>query len=120
MREVLAYQKDGALCLFDGHKLIALPISSVMGFREIRNQMAITFHGYDEKYKTVPYEKAGVAIVRGGVTVPAYGVLTVEKDGDDYELLIPNYEIETLSALTGLKIGYVAENPKSENGEDRT
>ena len=103
-REVDCCQREGELCLFDGSRVLALPLA---GAKLSMLEFGVPVDGSTWLRKDRPdsrkYRQYGVLCGNGGqIGLSFCCALEVWKDGRGYRLLFPAYELERVSRLTGL------------------
>lgn len=103
-REVDCCQRQGELCLFDGSRVLALPLA---GAKLRLLEWGVPVDGSTWLRKDRPdsrkYRQYGVLCGNGGqIGLSFCCALEVWKDGRGYRLLFPAYELERVSRLTGL------------------
>lgn len=101
--DTIFWRKENAFCVFDGIALYEFPLKEIVKMERIGRR--VRFYGWNKKkpfahirYK--PYKIRKKPFKEKYSTI-AYYRLVFARDGEEYEILIPNYEKETLEKLLG-------------------
>ena len=99
-----AYVKDDDLCLTSLDGVLAIPLNELRAIKTVRKHIVFSGWSKDEPYispKYKPYVMGADAY--GGIHCKWYHVLEFEHDGETWGIWFPNYELQTVEKLTGLK-----------------
>lgn len=99
------FRREDVLCLADLENRYELPISAMRRLKMVKKPLVIQGWNKEEKlndpfYK--PYKLTMDSYER--VHTKSYGLLELNHDGVDWALWLPPYELNYISALTGLPI----------------
>ena len=116
--ELQGYVRDGELFLYDGERVLALPLAAAK-LRIL--EQGISVDGSSWLRESAPgnrkYRKYGVMCgSTGQIDLRFCGVLEFWKDGRGYRLLLPAYEILKLALLTELTPPKLPGEDKGKNG----
>ena len=97
--DALLFSRDGALCVFDGRDVFAFPKNEMTGIKVIEKELPVGNWNKSEPQESDRFRKYGVR--------PQFGLryfcsLETVRGGEKYCLPFPAYELDTLTALTGL------------------
>lgn len=103
--EMRVFRRDGMLCLADLEHRYEIPITALRRLRRVKKGISINGwnkaeNGNSKFYK--PYKLAFDSY--GRVSTRAYGILELNHNGQDWAVWLPPYELNYISALTGLTI----------------
>ncbi len=103
--EMKVFRREDMLCLTDLENRYELPISTLRRLRRVKKGLCIygwnkAERGDSEFYK--PYKLAFDSY--GRVSTRAYGLLELHYNGEDWAVWLPPYELNYISAPTGLTI----------------
>jgi len=96
--EVRLYQKDGKLFLFDSESVFAFESNEVKEILTVDETVSIEFWGRrGEIDKVKKYKVNGIEADKEGiVSIDRYHILRVEREGREYGLYFPSYELPAL------------------------
>lgn len=97
------FLRDGHLWILQGQRLFALPLDPTASLAFQKE--GIFIHNWNQKQAAwrAEYRKAGVSTMQGEPTRLRYFCcLTTHLGQDEYRLLFPAYELQTMQELTGL------------------
>ena len=101
---------DGfTLCIADVGTLYSFPLENLKAIRKINKNAIISQWNKEEPYNKGEYKKYKMSTGNFGITTRPYYVLEIEKDGEEYGIHFPCYELPTFEALTGLTVTDQAE-----------
>lgn len=103
--EMRVFRREDMLCIADLEHRYEIPLSSLRRLRRVKKGLSIygwnkAESGNSKFYK--PYKLAFDGY--GRVTTRAYGLLELKHNGEDWTIWLPSYELNYISALTGLPI----------------
>jgi len=98
--EVDLFDRDGALCLFDGTNIYALPKEEMTSIRVIVKEVLVDGWNKPEPEDSEVFVKKGVKPRMG---LRYFCALDLERDGEKLSLLFPAYELGRITELTGLE-----------------
>ncbi len=105
-----AYREEDRLCIADMGTVYAVPLAGLKGIVKIEKTATFSSWNKEEPYNKGAYKKYKITVNNyGTLFVKPYYSLQFIADGEEFELLFPPYELETLEKLTGL----TAEDNKS-------
>ncbi len=100
-RSYYLFREGENLCFADEEKVIAIPISEIHDVEKVKKSVSISDWNKEESYRDPKYRGYGIRESNGFLIVKPYYSLKV---GEDYEILIPNYDLELVAELAGLEI----------------
>lgn len=98
--DTMLWRENEAFYFFDGYAVYEFPIADLVNAERIERH--ICFCGWNKKvsYGVKPYAVRR-KVFTNSYSIKNYYRLAFEKNGEEYEILIPNYEKQTLEKLTG-------------------
>lgn len=120
-QEMMLFCKDDALCVTDGIREYALPLDELTGIRLWEHGIPIAQWHQKGNPKSRQYRNVGVMMqgeLLAGLRFCC--LLTLRRDGEDYALAFPAYELPTIMALTGFRapmLPPVAPKRKTQTGK---
>ena len=106
--EMFAYKGDGSLNIADFNAVYSIPLSSVTGVEKIEKETTLLGWSKDESFDSEKYAEYGIKENDDGfIVIPYYYSVRLSVENEDceaeeFELLIPPYERETLANLIGI------------------
>lgn len=100
VKEYLVYKDELYLYFVDVYALIKIPLSSIKGLNQIDN--SINFYGWNKKElpSSDKYKKYKIKTLNNMYfKIPSYWSLDIELDGEEYSILIANYDKEIVKNL---------------------
>lgn len=99
------FRRDDVLCLADRENRYELPISELRCLRRVKKPLVIQGWNKDEPINAEFYKPYKLTMDNyERVHTKAYGLLELRHDGVDWAVWLPPYELNYISALTGLPI----------------
>ncbi len=96
--ETRIFTKDNLLCVADIQYLLAFPLESIKNVKLFKKTISFPNWNKEEIYNKGEYKQYKIVQNGYGVYfVKYYYSVEIEKDGETYELMIPNYEKDVLS-----------------------
>lgn len=94
---------DGAnLCFADAASKYTVPFSDIRCVKEIKKNISFLFWNKDEEPDKGEYKQYKIRQNNFGYTVKYYYALVIERDGEEYDLHFPPYELSVIEKLTGV------------------
>lgn len=101
--EMRLFREDSALCLADGIQKYALPLDTLTGIDLWEHGIPTAFWNKEEAPNSKRFKDAGVMLQNDmPVGLRFCCRLNLQKDGQDYALAFPAYELPTVTKLTAL------------------
>lgn len=102
--EMAVYRKDDRLCFSDYHGEWAIPIGEIQGVQNVPKKVQVS--GWNKEYPvTAPQLKPYKPIDNNGsIFVRAYYAIEIQSIWGAFEILIPNYDMETVMQIAGLEM----------------
>lgn len=101
--EMRLFREDGSLCVTDGIQKYALPLDALTGIDLWKHGIPIVFWNKNEKPNSKSFRNAGIMLQNDmPVGLRFCCRLNLQKDGQDYALAFPAYELPTVTKLTAL------------------
>lgn len=89
------YEQDGCLCFWDVYHVISVPLAQIRGVETVKERTTLRCWNKKETVYSQPYKKyklrqdsAGVVYIKG------YGRIKIGIGSDEYEVLIPDYDLD--------------------------
>ena len=97
------FTREDALCVFTGADVFAFPLEDLKGLRSVDRAFPVAGWNKPEAPSAQKYRDAGVTL-RGGLpaSLRFCCALDLSRNGEDYRLLFPAYELPVFSRRTGL------------------
>ena len=96
-------EKDNLmLCALD--KKFCFKLESLKAIEKRKCELHLSYWHKDKKCTDESFKKYGLKIDGGKVTINEYYVLTLDREGEEWGICFPNYEIELLEKVTGIKV----------------
>ncbi len=97
------FMRDGDLCIFDGIDVFAFPRSGMTGLRIVEREFPISGWNKPQPPTQKQYIDCGVTLHgEKPASLRFCCALDLSRDGEDYRLLFPAYELPVFARLTGL------------------
>ncbi len=92
--ELQIYRDESNFYVADLESLVAIPLSSFTGIYKVNKR--VTFDGWNKEEPTnsPKYKPYNIMRCSVGLTIKPYYSIHFNIDGDEYEILIPNYELD--------------------------
>ena len=101
--EMFAFADDKALHIADYNDVYSISKSSIKGIEKVEKETTLLGWSKDESFDSPKYAEYEIKENdEGFVVIPYYYSVKIESDGDEFELIIPPYEVDELSRLAGL------------------
>lgn len=99
------FRREDVLCLADLENRYELPISAMRRLKKVKKPLVIQGWNKEEKLNDPFYKPYKLTMDNyERVHTKSYGLLELNHDGVDWALWLPPYELNYISALTGLPI----------------
>ena len=99
------FRREDVLCLADLENRYELPISAMRRLKMVKKPLVIQGWNKEEKLNDPFYKPYKLTMDNyARVHTKSYGLLELNHDGVDWALWLPPYELNYISALTGLPI----------------
>ena len=99
------YRREDVLCLADLENRYELPISAMRRLKMVKKPLVIQGWNKEEKLNAPFYKPYKLTMDNyERVHTKSYGLLELNHDGVDWAVWLPPYELNYISALTGLPI----------------
>ena len=99
------FRREDVLCLADLENRYELPISALRRLKKVKKPLVIQGWNKEEKLNDPFYKPYKLTMDSyGRVHTKAYGLLELTHEGVDWAVWLPPYELNYISALTGLPI----------------
>lgn len=103
--EMRVFRREDMLCIADLEHRYEIPLSSLRRLHRVKKGLSILGWNKAEKGNSGFYKPYKLAFDGyGRVTTRAYGMLELQHNGEDWAVWLPPYELNYISALTGLTI----------------
>ncbi len=104
-QELKVFIEDDNLCFADSYRVIALKLDSFKNIVKINKRIAVPFWNKEKSFKDDEYKEYKVKVNGNGLIFikPYYSVKHVLNDVE-YEILIPNYELNNFLKLLPLEV----------------
>lgn len=108
MLEMFAYNDGDCLCIADYNDVYSIPKAAFTSVERIERPITVLGWSKDEGFESEDYAEYEMRETEEGfISIPCYysAKISIQNDEDEteeFELLIPPYEYESFSALTGL------------------
>lgn len=112
--EMRAYLKDYNLCLADVGGVYSFPLESLRRITTVKKRIILPEWNKEEAYNKGIYKQYKISSNQYGVSVKPYYILEIEKDGEEYGIYFPSYELPTFESLTLMH----AEDPDDKAAEE--
>lgn len=98
------YVEDDNLCFADSVKVIAVPLCSVKSITKVKKWTALACWNKDEKINSTTYKPYKLFYYEGKVNMRWHYSVVADVWGEEYEIQIPNYDIENFRKVVPLEI----------------
>lgn len=95
------FREGENLCFADREKVVSIPISEIHDVEKVKKSVSISDWNKEESYRDSEYRGFGIRESNGFLLIKAFYSLKV---GQDYEILVPNYDFAAVAELAGLKM----------------
>lgn len=100
--DMRAFREEDKLCFADVGSVVGIPLSSIDSIRTEKRKLSFYFWNKGVPPDAQPYRQYRIRTgFFGAHVIREVLVLHIRSDSGEYELLIPPYESDTLSRLTG-------------------
>ncbi len=103
MQEMKIYADSDSLYIASLHCLTAIPVAAIREIVENKKRTAFIQWTKDKSYRSPEYKQYKVRAFQYGFTTKTYS-LRIASDGAEAEIVIPNFEIETLKTYVSVPI----------------
>ncbi len=98
------YIENACICFADAYEVLEIPLSSVKSIKKVKKRAMFPNWNKNDPPSSKNYKKYKIAMNNQNVYYAHYYSVLIEDIRGDFELFIPNYDIETFSALTAIRI----------------
>lgn len=102
--EVNVFVDSGALCFATSMERYSIPLSSIMRVRKVKKSITLPGWNKDEPHNKGEYKQFRIAWSHDMYTIKGYYCLSIVHNLEEYELFVPEYEINTLRRFLDLPI----------------
>ena len=113
--EARAYLKDYNLCLADVGGVYSFPLESLKRISTVKKRIILPEWNKEEVFNKGIYKQYKISSNQYGISVKPYYILELEKDGEEYGIYFPSYELPTFESLTLLHAESPDEKAKEED-----
>lgn len=113
--EMRAYLCDYNLCLADVENVYSFPLNSLKRITAVKKRIMLPSWNKEEDHNKGIYKQYKISSNQYGYSVKPYYILELERDGEEYGIYFPSYELPTFESLTLLH----AENPDDKADEEK-
>lgn len=103
-RPVQIFKEDDKLCFFDDTYVLSLPISSIREVVFVQKGTSIESWKKDTLYNKGEYKQYKIRF-NNGISIKGYYSVRFSGHNEEFEILIPLYDVKTFFALTGGRFG---------------
>lgn len=103
--ELRMFKEEDNICLADTNKVYSFPISSIKDIKLVNKR--ISFYGWnkDIAYNSKEFKQYKITSNNNGVfLMKSYYSIIINNEIEDYEILVPIYDIDKFLSLTNLKL----------------
>ena len=103
--EMHLFKEEDNLCLANAHEVYSIPISYIKSIKMINKKATVFGWNKELAYNSPEYKKYKIAVNNYGTLFikPYYSIL-INNGFEDFELLVPSYDIDKFLNLTNLEI----------------
>lgn len=94
-----AYEKDECLCFFDGRQEFSIPFEAIKTVEVEKKRMRIMEWLKDEDYKDRKFKEYKIVETNVGLVIPEHYQISIVHDGQQFEIIVPNYEEEAMRKI---------------------
>lgn len=98
------YVENACICFADAYQVLEIPLSSVKSIKKVKKRAMFPNWNKNDPPSSKNYKKYKIAMNNQNVYYAHYYSVLIEDIRGDFVLFIPNYDIETFSALTAIRI----------------
>ena len=102
--EFSAWREKDRLCLAERTTRFDIPLNTFRRAEKIKRGYFISSWNKAEHYRSAEYRKYKIHTVNGEICPNGYIAVCLEYRGEDYEMRVPLWEVDSLSDLTGWMI----------------
>ena len=113
--EARVYLKDYNLCIADVGGVYSFPLESLKRITTVKKRIILPEWNKEEAYNKGIYKQYKISSNQYGISVKPYYILELEKDGEEYGIYFPSYELPTFESLTLLHAESPDEKAKEED-----
>ncbi len=101
----MAYRENDSLCLTTDEEKHTIPLSQITGIRTINKRASLMVWYKDTPYNKGEYKSYKMTASQwgGDISFKPYYSLCIQRDGEEYELYFPPYELPLIQRLTGIE-----------------
>lgn len=96
------YTYNSNLCIATNYTVFEIPLSSLRSARLEKKKATFPYWTKTERWGSKTYKKYKIGFSEGKYYAKYYSV-QIEDEKGEFELLIPNYDFETFSSVTGIR-----------------
>ncbi|MBQ8338832.1 MAG: hypothetical protein IJY16_00090 [Clostridia bacterium] len=101
------FVEEASLCFFDGEYVLAIPFAEITGIVEVKSPLTIDGWMKEVPHTAAPYDAYDITELGEGEDIyrlGSYCAVRCRREGEDYQVIIPRYDIDVILALTGLAL----------------
>ena len=103
--ELHLFRENDNLCLATVGEVYAFPIANIKKIKEINKRITVGGWNKEEAYNSKEYNKYKIVANNMGILFyKQYYSIVISKGDEDFEILVPNYDIESILEITNLDI----------------
>lgn len=102
--EKRAYIKDNALHLADAQQVVAVPLEEITEITLQKHRINVPSWNKEIHFSKEPYKQYKMRANQFGMLFIRYYIAAIDHYGEQYQLYIPQYDINQLLTLTGLQV----------------
>ncbi len=103
--DVKAFMQDGALFFADTRRKYSIPLTSLGDIRTIKKRTSVPLWNKDVPYNDEKYKPYKITENNyGHIFFKPYYALSINHEGEEYELYFPPYELPIIERLTGKRV----------------
>ncbi len=99
------YRSGNSLCIIHGSSKYEIPLGEISEIRTVKKSISVLGWNKDTKCDEGEYKKYKLKEDRHGfVKIRQHYILVINRNGEEYGLYFPNYELPAMEELTGIKV----------------
>lgn len=102
--DLRAFVKDGHLCLADLSNVYSFRLDSMKSITKINKRVHFPTWNKEVKHNELMYKPYKITLKDNIYSTKPYYVLTFEKDGEEYGIYFPPYELSTFERLAEISV----------------